>query len=100
MTTYSESVDLAAAPVANGPAPATPGYSSDVILAMVSHIAPGFWCEATAPNRLDLGQRDNHLPDHGAKLEAAAAVLRRYGVRVRRVRWDGQLRVLTVYGPR
>lgn len=99
MATYSESIDLTAAPAANGNR-ASAGYSRETILAMVAHVAPGFWAEPDAGGKLDLGQRDNHLPDHAAKLEAARAVLKGYGIRTRRVSWDGKLRGITVYPPK
>lgn len=94
---YSEAIDLTVAPVANRDPAISTGYSTDVILAMVSHVGPGFWAAAMDSGRIDLAHRDNHLPDHAAKMEAARAVLKRYGLRTRRVSWDSKLRGLTIY---
>ena len=94
MSIYSESVDLTQAPSANGNR-ASEGYCPDVVLAMVAHLGPGYWYEGGR-----LGQRDNHLPGHEARLEAAARVLKGYGVRVRRQRWDGKLRAIRVFAPK
>ena len=94
MSNYSESVDLTQAPTANTNR-ASEGYSQDVVLAMVAHLGPGYWYEGDT-----LGQRDNHLPGHEATLEAAARVLKGYGVRVRRQRCGGKLRAIRVFAPK
>lgn len=94
--TYSEQVDLSQAPSANFNR-ASAGYSVDVLLSMVASVGAGFYCyPGSKSSSTQIGHRDNHLPSHGALIEAAARRLKSYGLRVRRSRCRT---FVTVYGP-
>lgn len=78
------------------------GYTPDILIAMLAELNdPNFyWYCGRHCHSAGIGHRRNDLPDHGTRLVEAAAVFRRYGVRVRISRYNGRAESLTVYGPK